>query len=112
MTLSCLLFIYLFSLLWFAVILSFIYICYCAVVLFCSREHENCGPQPGYVRAHIESKLFYTSAFDELKRLNHFEDLHQCQCYIDNSDTSHVIYFDILRWRIQYFPTETSAWEA
>ncbi|KAI3707334.1 hypothetical protein L6452_25762 [Arctium lappa] len=25
------------------------------VVLFCSREHENCGPQPGYVRAHIES---------------------------------------------------------
>ena len=28
-----------------------------AVVLFCSREHENCGPQPGYVGAHIESKL-------------------------------------------------------
>lgn len=28
-----------------------------AVVLFRSREHENCGPQPGYVRAHIESKL-------------------------------------------------------
>lgn len=28
------------------------------VVLFCSREHENCGPQPGFVRAHIESKLF------------------------------------------------------
>ncbi|XP_057963856.1 protein ENHANCED DISEASE RESISTANCE 2 isoform X1 [Malania oleifera] len=25
------------------------------VVLFCSREHENCGPQPGFVRAHIES---------------------------------------------------------
>ncbi|KAK9067859.1 hypothetical protein SSX86_011970 [Deinandra increscens subsp. villosa] len=25
------------------------------VVLFCSREHENCGSQPGYVRAHIES---------------------------------------------------------
>lgn len=25
------------------------------VVLFRSREHENCGPQPGYVRAHIES---------------------------------------------------------
>lgn len=25
------------------------------VVLFRSREHDNCGPQPGYVRAHIES---------------------------------------------------------
>ncbi|KDP29586.1 hypothetical protein JCGZ_19352 [Jatropha curcas] len=25
------------------------------VVLFRSREHENCGPQPGYVRAHVES---------------------------------------------------------
>ena len=28
-----------------------------AVVLFRSREHENCGPQPGCVRAHIESKI-------------------------------------------------------
>lgn len=28
-----------------------------AVVLFRSREHENCGPQPGYVRAHIESEF-------------------------------------------------------
>ncbi|GAA0166236.1 defense/immunity protein [Lithospermum erythrorhizon] len=25
------------------------------VVLFQSRKHENCGPQPGFVRAHIES---------------------------------------------------------
>ncbi|PWA68595.1 ENHANCED DISEASE RESISTANCE 2 [Artemisia annua] len=31
------------------------------VVLFCSREHENCGPQPGYVRAHIESGGFNIS---------------------------------------------------
>lgn len=30
--------------------------CFFAVVLFRSREHENCGPQPGYVRAHVESK--------------------------------------------------------
>ena len=29
---------------------------YCAVVLFRSREHENCGPEPGFVRAHLESK--------------------------------------------------------
>lgn len=37
-----------------------------AVVLFRSREHENCGPQPGCVRAHIESKtnLVKNSAMD------------------------------------------------
>ncbi|KAJ7943926.1 ENHANCED DISEASE RESISTANCE 2 [Quillaja saponaria] len=31
------------------------------VVLFRSREHENCGPQPGYVRAHLESGGFNIS---------------------------------------------------
>ncbi|XP_028759478.1 protein ENHANCED DISEASE RESISTANCE 2 isoform X2 [Neltuma alba] len=31
------------------------------VVLFRSREHENCGPQPGWVRAHIESGGFNIS---------------------------------------------------
>ncbi|KAK4261522.1 hypothetical protein QN277_004509 [Acacia crassicarpa] len=31
------------------------------VVLFRSREHVNCGPQPGYVRAHIESGGFNIS---------------------------------------------------
>ncbi|KAG5540329.1 hypothetical protein RHGRI_020534 [Rhododendron griersonianum] len=30
-------------------------------VLFRSREHENCGPQPGFVRAHIESGGFNIS---------------------------------------------------
>jgi len=30
-----------------------------AVVLFRSREHIECGPQPGFVRAHIESTFFY-----------------------------------------------------
>ncbi|RVW61994.1 Protein enhanced disease resistance 2-like [Vitis vinifera] len=28
------------------------------VLLFRSTEHENCGPQPGYVRAHLESGGF------------------------------------------------------
>lgn len=32
-----------------------------AVVLFRSREHYNCGPQPGCVRAHIESKISFWS---------------------------------------------------
>ncbi|KAK4486308.1 hypothetical protein RD792_008979 [Penstemon davidsonii] len=31
------------------------------VVLFRSREHENCGAQPGFVRAHIESGGFNIS---------------------------------------------------
>ncbi|XP_034708945.1 protein ENHANCED DISEASE RESISTANCE 2-like [Vitis riparia] len=31
------------------------------VVLFRSREHEHCGPQPGFVRAHIESGGFNIS---------------------------------------------------
>ena len=35
-----------------------------AVVLFCSREHENCSPQPGWVRAHIESKIQFLMALD------------------------------------------------
>ena len=30
---------------------------FCEVVLFRSREHANCGPQPGFVRAHLESKF-------------------------------------------------------
>ena len=30
-----------------------------AVVLFRSREHKNCNPLPGYVRAHIESNLCF-----------------------------------------------------
>ncbi|KAF5957038.1 hypothetical protein HYC85_004263 [Camellia sinensis] len=31
------------------------------VVLFCSREHENCDPQPGFVHAHVESGGFNIS---------------------------------------------------
>lgn len=31
------------------------------VVLFRSRNHDNCGPQPGFVRAHIESGGFNIS---------------------------------------------------
>ncbi|XP_044503595.1 protein ENHANCED DISEASE RESISTANCE 2-like isoform X2 [Mangifera indica] len=35
------------------------------VVLFRSREHENCGPQPGYVRAHVESLREWFAQTDE-----------------------------------------------
>jgi hypothetical protein len=40
-----------------------ILVCKLAVVLFRSTEHQNCGPQPGFVRASIESNL--PSAFQE-----------------------------------------------
>ncbi|KAG2680446.1 hypothetical protein I3843_11G101000 [Carya illinoinensis] len=35
------------------------------VVLFRSREHENCGPRPGYVRAHIERLREWFAQTDE-----------------------------------------------
>jgi hypothetical protein len=41
-----------------------------AVVLFQSREHPNCGPQPGFVRAHIES--------NEPALMNSIHHLHVC----------------------------------
>ncbi|KAK9267056.1 hypothetical protein L1049_003605 [Liquidambar formosana] len=61
---SCpLLFIYLFIFNFLFIIseISLFCFCYCAVVLFRSREHENCGPQPGFVRAHVESGGFNIS---------------------------------------------------
>lgn len=32
-------------------------------MLFRSRVHEKCGPQPGYVRAHIESEFYLCLQF-------------------------------------------------
>lgn len=46
-----------FRLNWISLVFFFFKLCRGAVVLFRSREHENCGPQPGFVRAHIESNL-------------------------------------------------------
>lgn len=34
-------------------------------MLFRSREHENCAPQPGFVRAHIESKFNFPLLLSE-----------------------------------------------
>lgn len=44
-----------FPLHWFCLLTNFLVCCHCAVVLFQSREHPNCHPQPGFVRAHVES---------------------------------------------------------
>ncbi|CAH1453293.1 unnamed protein product [Lactuca virosa] len=59
------------------------------VVLFCSREHENCGPQPGYVRAHIESGGFNISP---LKTRNGRP----------RSQVQHLMQIDLKGWGVGY----------
>lgn len=59
------------------------------VVLFCSREHENCGPQPGYVRAHIESGGFNISP---LKRRNGRP----------RTQVQHLMQIDLKGWGVGY----------
>lgn len=59
------------------------------VVLFCSREHENCGPQPGYVRAHIESGGFNISP---LKPRNGRP----------RSQVQHLMQIDLKGWGVGY----------
>lgn len=104
--------------------LFFFKLCLGAVVLFRSREHENCGPQPGFVRAHIESNLqivffFYDSDWKEISLFSFifFLSVLFIDYYI------YVFHFgvitllsclgvcmcgDVLRWRIQYFPAQIS----
>ncbi|KAJ0755628.1 putative START domain-containing protein [Helianthus annuus] len=57
--------------------------------LFCSREHENCGPQPGYVRAHIESGGFNISP---LKPRNGRP----------RSQVQHLMQIDLKGWGVGY----------
>lgn len=59
------------------------------VVLFCSREHENCGPQRGYVRAHIESGGFNISP---LKPRNGRP----------RSEVQHLMQIDLKGWGVGY----------
>lgn len=59
------------------------------VVLFCSREHENCGPQPGFVRAHIESGGFNISP---LKRRNGKP----------RTQVEHLMQIDLKGWGVGY----------
>ncbi|KVH91657.1 protein of unknown function DUF1336 [Cynara cardunculus var. scolymus] len=59
------------------------------VVLFCSREHENCGPQPGYVRGHIESGGFNISP---LKPRNGRP----------RSQVQHLMQIDLKGWGVGY----------
>jgi hypothetical protein len=62
------------------------------VVLFRSREHENCGPQPGYVRAHLESGGFNISP---LKPRNGRP----------RTQVQHLMQIDLKGWAVGYHPS-------
>ncbi|RZC73944.1 hypothetical protein C5167_049424 [Papaver somniferum] len=66
--------------------------CTCAVVLFRSREHENCGSQPGFVRAHVESGGFNISP---LKPRNGRP----------RTQVQHLMQIDLKGWGVGYFPS-------
>ncbi|CAO2819732.1 unnamed protein product [Amaranthus hypochondriacus] len=59
------------------------------VVLFRSRVHENCGPQPGFVRAHLESGGFNISP---LKPRNGRP----------RSQVQHLMQIDLKGWGVGY----------
>ncbi|GAV88834.1 START domain-containing protein/DUF1336 domain-containing protein [Cephalotus follicularis] len=62
------------------------------VVLFRSREHENCGPQPGYVRAHVESGGFNIAP---LKPRNGRP----------RTQVQHLMQIDLKGWGVGYAPS-------
>ncbi|TKW19328.2 hypothetical protein SEVIR_4G012800v4 [Setaria viridis] len=62
------------------------------VVLFRSTEHQNCGPQPGFVRAIIESGGFKISP---LKSLNGRP----------RTQVQHLMQIDLSGWGVNYFPS-------
>ncbi|KAL0693367.1 hypothetical protein Bca4012_060547 [Brassica carinata] len=61
------------------------------VVLFRSREHANCGPQPGFVRAHLESGGFNIAP---LKPRNGRP----------RTQVQHLIQIDLKGWGAGYLP--------
>ncbi|GJN20248.1 hypothetical protein PR202_gb07601 [Eleusine coracana subsp. coracana] len=61
-------------------------------VLFQSREHPNCGPQPGFVRAHIESGGFNISP---LKSRNGRV----------RTQVQHLMQIDLKGWGVGYVPS-------
>lgn len=62
------------------------------VVLFRSREHANCSPQPGFVRAHIESGGFKISP---LKSHNGRP----------RTQVQHLMQIDLKGWIVGYLPS-------
>ncbi|KAJ8754358.1 hypothetical protein K2173_002809 [Erythroxylum novogranatense] len=62
------------------------------VVLFRSREHENCGPQPGYVRAHLESGGFNIAPLKPRSGR-------------PRSQVQHLMQIDLKGWGAGYIPS-------
>ncbi|KAL4199377.1 hypothetical protein AMTRI_Chr03g50830 [Amborella trichopoda] len=62
------------------------------VVLFRSRVHERCGPQPGFVRAHIESGGFNISPL-------------KSRTGEPRSQVQHLMQIDLKGWGVGYFPS-------
>ncbi|KAF3335906.1 protein ENHANCED DISEASE RESISTANCE 2-like protein [Carex littledalei] len=62
------------------------------VVLFQSREHPNCGPQPGFVRAHIESGGFNISPLKSRDGK-------------PRSQVQHLMQIDLKGWGVGYLPS-------
>ncbi|KMZ74937.1 hypothetical protein ZOSMA_120G00270 [Zostera marina] len=60
------------------------------VVLFRSREHVDCGPQPGFVRAHVESGGFNISPLKSHGR--------------NRTKVEHLMQLDLKGWGLGYFP--------
>ncbi|KAK3131453.1 hypothetical protein QOZ80_6AG0506650 [Eleusine coracana subsp. coracana] len=60
------------------------------VVLFRSTEHQNCGPQPGFVRAFIESGGFKISPLKCLNGRPH-------------TQVQHLMQIDLKGWGVNYF---------
>lgn len=62
------------------------------VVLFQSREHQNCGPQPGFVRAHIESGGFNIFPLKSRKGR-------------PRTQVQHLMQIDLKGWGVGYVPS-------
>ncbi|KAJ8774252.1 hypothetical protein K2173_009683 [Erythroxylum novogranatense] len=62
------------------------------VVLFRSREHEHCGQQPGYVRAHLESGGFNISPLKPRGGR-------------PRSQVQHLMQIDLKGWGVGYMPS-------
>ncbi|XP_015694371.2 protein ENHANCED DISEASE RESISTANCE 2-like [Oryza brachyantha] len=60
------------------------------VVLFRSTEHQNCGPQPGFVRAFIESGGFKISPL-------------KCINGRPRTQVQHLMQIDLRGWGVNYF---------
>lgn len=63
------------------------------VVLFRSREHANCPPQPGFVRANIESGGFTINP------------LKPCKKGEPRSRVQHLMQIDLKGWGVGYLPS-------